>query len=147
MRIFLKNLLALALIIQISSSIVSRSFLDELFFGEGTFWCGPGNIATSCDELGYNAETDKCCRMHDMVYRFWLFGFKIIFFLILTDTDMLSTPPLSKCFNILNSIKIPLNNGGFWCFFKEFLLEIQNFHSVGNDIVSNKRQIVYFYFF
>lgn len=31
----------------------------------GTKWCGPGNTASSEEELGHFAETDKCCRAHD----------------------------------------------------------------------------------
>jgi len=28
----------------------------------GTKWCGPGNIATSYDDLGTEREVDMCCR-------------------------------------------------------------------------------------
>lgn len=31
----------------------------------GTLWCGPGDVASSDDQLGYHKETDKCCRDHD----------------------------------------------------------------------------------
>jgi len=31
----------------------------------GTKWCGPGNIATSYDDLGTEREVDMCCRAHD----------------------------------------------------------------------------------
>lgn len=32
----------------------------------GTKWCGPGNVAHNKADLGASADTDKCCRSHDM---------------------------------------------------------------------------------
>ncbi|KAM3964031.1 phospholipase A2-like [Aphomia sociella] len=32
----------------------------------GTKWCGSGNIADDYDDLGSAADTDKCCRAHDL---------------------------------------------------------------------------------
>lgn len=31
----------------------------------GTRWCGPGNTASSYEELGQFEDTDRCCRDHD----------------------------------------------------------------------------------
>ncbi|KAM7343693.1 phospholipase A2-like [Cochliomyia hominivorax] len=31
----------------------------------GTKWCGPGNTASSYEDLGTHRETDMCCRDHD----------------------------------------------------------------------------------
>ncbi|XP_035728061.1 uncharacterized protein LOC118444166 isoform X1 [Vespa mandarinia] len=31
----------------------------------GTKWCGPGNHATSYDDLGHHTAEDACCREHD----------------------------------------------------------------------------------
>ncbi len=31
----------------------------------GTKWCGPGNTAKYFDDLGFDKETDICCRKHD----------------------------------------------------------------------------------
>ncbi|XP_015183815.1 PREDICTED: acidic phospholipase A2 PA4-like isoform X2 [Polistes dominula] len=31
----------------------------------GTKWCGPGNVASSYDDLGQHAAEDACCREHD----------------------------------------------------------------------------------
>ncbi|XP_053985811.1 acidic phospholipase A2 PA4 isoform X2 [Hylaeus volcanicus] len=31
----------------------------------GTKWCGPGNLATSYDDLGQHRLEDACCREHD----------------------------------------------------------------------------------
>lgn len=38
---------------------------SEIFIAPGTKWCGPGNRASSYDDLGSAVETDKCCRDHD----------------------------------------------------------------------------------
>ena len=31
----------------------------------GTKWCGPGDVASSYEDLGQFRETDMCCRDHD----------------------------------------------------------------------------------
>lgn len=31
----------------------------------GTKWCGPGNTASSYNDLGKHRDTDFCCRDHD----------------------------------------------------------------------------------
>ena len=41
--------------------------LKNLFIETGTVWCGSGNKAENCSDLGDFVETDKCCREHDMV--------------------------------------------------------------------------------
>jgi len=35
------------------------------FIYPGTKWCGNGNVADAVNDLGENAATDKCCRIHD----------------------------------------------------------------------------------
>lgn len=35
------------------------------FIADDTKWCGGGNIASNCSDLGRHSETDKCCREHD----------------------------------------------------------------------------------
>lgn len=37
----------------------------SIFIVPGTFWCGAGNRASTCDDLGEYQATDKCCREHD----------------------------------------------------------------------------------
>ena len=36
--------------------------LNDLLIASGTIWCGAGNKAKTCDDLGEYAETDKCCK-------------------------------------------------------------------------------------
>ena len=43
---------------------VNKHFLFLII--KGTLWCGKGNIAKDCEDLGEYSETDKCCREHDM---------------------------------------------------------------------------------
>ena len=31
----------------------------------GTLWCGAGNLALNCSQLGEDHESDFCCREHD----------------------------------------------------------------------------------
>lgn len=42
-----------------------RDILASLFISSGTLWCGKGNIAENCDQLGEFSQTDNCCREHD----------------------------------------------------------------------------------
>ncbi|XP_035222180.1 uncharacterized protein LOC118195056 [Stegodyphus dumicola] len=39
---------------------------DSWYIFPGTKWCGPGDVAQSFDDLGSSADTDKCCRAHDL---------------------------------------------------------------------------------
>ncbi|CAH0777132.1 unnamed protein product [Bemisia tabaci] len=38
----------------------------HMFIYPGTKWCGPGNIASSYEDIGKYAAEDKCCRDHDL---------------------------------------------------------------------------------
>lgn len=38
---------------------------NEVFDEKFKHRCGPGNTAKSYDDLGSDAEVDKCCRFHD----------------------------------------------------------------------------------
>lgn len=42
-----------------------RIYKKNLFILSGTNWCGSGNQAQGCDDLGQYKEADKCCRKHD----------------------------------------------------------------------------------
>lgn len=55
------------LIILLKKSLGVDRVLNKksLFILPGTNWCGSGHRATSCDDLGDYAESDKCCRKHD----------------------------------------------------------------------------------
>ena len=44
---------------------IKKRDLASLFISTGTLWCGMGNVAEDCDQLGEHAETDNCCREHD----------------------------------------------------------------------------------
>ncbi|CAF0832716.1 unnamed protein product [Brachionus calyciflorus] len=45
--------------------VISKRDTWGFFISHGTKWCGMGNVASDCDELGEHAETDNCCREHD----------------------------------------------------------------------------------
>lgn len=52
------------------SFIITISLLAEfecggLFIADDTLWCGAGNHAKTCDDLGKHNDTDSCCRSHD----------------------------------------------------------------------------------
>ena len=38
--------------------------INRLYFKD-TLWCGKGNDADTCNDLGKANETDACCREHD----------------------------------------------------------------------------------
>lgn len=43
-----------------------KARLSESFAGfSGTKWCGPGDVASSYDDLGPIMDVDSCCRAHD----------------------------------------------------------------------------------
>jgi secretory phospholipase A2 len=42
------------------------AYIEHFFIEDGTVWCGSGNRAIHCDDLGQYVETDKCCQQHDM---------------------------------------------------------------------------------
>ncbi len=46
----------------IMGTYVKNIIKKSLFISTGTKWCGPGNIATSCNDFGLYTETDKCCK-------------------------------------------------------------------------------------
>ena len=48
--------------------VKERNFVAKIFHYVylGTVWCGSGNKANDCHDLGEYVETDKCCRQHDM---------------------------------------------------------------------------------
>ncbi|CAF0817003.1 unnamed protein product [Brachionus calyciflorus] len=57
------------LTILIQLIIINQAF--TIFISKGTLWCGMGNNAKNCKELGEYKETDSCCRMHDLCpYKF-----------------------------------------------------------------------------
>lgn len=42
-----------------------RDIFASFFISSGTYWCGKGNVAENCDDLGEYYKTDDCCREHD----------------------------------------------------------------------------------
>lgn len=48
----------------------NTSPLRGLLIFPGTKWCGAGDVADSYNDLGYHAESDKCCRQHDLCLTF-----------------------------------------------------------------------------
>lgn len=42
-----------------------RDIFASFFISSGTYWCGKGNIAKNCEQLGNYEKTDNCCREHD----------------------------------------------------------------------------------
>jgi len=64
----MKSVCLMVLFILVSfSSIEGNSKIKKrgIFIADGTKWCGAGNKAEDCEALGYNSETDSCCRTHD----------------------------------------------------------------------------------
>lgn len=46
--------------------LINFNIAQLVFISKGTLWCGKGNYAKICTDLGELKETDACCRKHDL---------------------------------------------------------------------------------
>lgn len=65
MKLFLHISIVLLLLLNQNVQCFKGFSVRGLFIADDTKWCGAGNKASNCHDLGYNKGTDRCCREHD----------------------------------------------------------------------------------
>jgi secretory phospholipase A2 len=79
----------------------------SIFIYNGTFWCGPGNIATNYEQLGEIKDVDECCRTHDNNCSYYIRGrsekYGLINYVPFTRTTCQCDEEFLECLKLINS--------------------------------------------
>ncbi|RNA16009.1 homeodomain transcription factor [Brachionus plicatilis] len=121
-------------------SAASAVLIKKLTQQKGTLWCGIGNDASNCTEIGKIKETDTCCRMHDICpYKYninkrehngYEWSWRRIYTLTHCECDLMFQ-------NCLAQEPIHVNSAKIWHSFRKLGVKCYSFFPCKNDLFEN----------